>query len=81
MHFRLCLQQLYVWMDFLRRAARGSVLTLLRRPPFTERGDLIATSLALSASYNLYLENDSMLFVCDEYTFVDIYEMIKYVGA
>ena len=33
---RLRLQQLRVWMDLLRPTARGSVLTLLRRPPFTD---------------------------------------------
>ena len=43
--------------------------------------DLIATSPALSASRDLCLENGSMLFACDEYTFFDRYEMIKYVGA
>ena len=34
--FRLRLQQLRVWMDLLRPTARGAVLTLLRRPPFTD---------------------------------------------
>ena len=34
--FRLRLQQLRVWVDLLRPTARGSVLTLLRRPPFTD---------------------------------------------
>ena len=43
--------------------------------------DLIATSPALNASRDLCLENDSMLFACDEYIFVDTYEMIKYTGA
>ena len=54
---------------------------LLRRPPFTDALDLIATSPALSVSRDLCLGNGSMLFACDEYTFFDTYEMIKYVGG
>ena len=67
----------------LASTARGSVLTLLRRRrlSLTFWRDLIATSPALSASRDLCLENGSMLFACDEYTFFDIDEMIEYVGA